>query len=86
MISGDRSAYTYLPKSVARFFRPAQLGELMGAVGFDWREVSGFGLWGRWRCIRESRLESAAIALRGWLAGARFEQQIPHAALRAGSE
>jgi demethylmenaquinone methyltransferase/2-methoxy-6-polyprenyl-1,4-benzoquinol methylase len=34
MLSGDRSAYTYLPKSVARFFRPAQLGELMGAVGF----------------------------------------------------
>jgi demethylmenaquinone methyltransferase/2-methoxy-6-polyprenyl-1,4-benzoquinol methylase len=35
MLSGDREAYTYLPRSVAKFFRPAQLGELMSAVGFD---------------------------------------------------
>jgi demethylmenaquinone methyltransferase/2-methoxy-6-polyprenyl-1,4-benzoquinol methylase len=42
MLSGDRSAYTYLPKSVARFFRPAQLGELMGAVGFA---SVGFRVW-----------------------------------------
>ncbi len=34
MLSGDRSAYTYLPKSVARFFRPGELGELMATVGF----------------------------------------------------
>ncbi len=34
MLSGDREAYTYLPRSVARFFRPAQLGELMESVGF----------------------------------------------------
>jgi demethylmenaquinone methyltransferase/2-methoxy-6-polyprenyl-1,4-benzoquinol methylase len=34
MLSGNRDAYTYLPRSVARFFRPAQLGELMEAVGF----------------------------------------------------
>jgi demethylmenaquinone methyltransferase/2-methoxy-6-polyprenyl-1,4-benzoquinol methylase len=34
MLSGDRSAYTYLPKSVARFFRPGELGGLMEAVGF----------------------------------------------------
>lgn len=34
MLSGDREAYTYLPRSVARFFRPQQLSELMSAVGF----------------------------------------------------
>ena len=34
LISGDRSAYTYLPKSVARFFRPPELVTLMTAVGY----------------------------------------------------
>ena len=34
LISGDRSAYTYLPKSVARFFRPPELAALMNAVGY----------------------------------------------------
>ncbi len=34
MLSGDRSAYTYLPKSVARFFRPTELAALMQTVGF----------------------------------------------------
>jgi demethylmenaquinone methyltransferase/2-methoxy-6-polyprenyl-1,4-benzoquinol methylase len=34
-ISGERSAYTYLPKSVARFFRPAELAALMSAVGYQ---------------------------------------------------
>jgi demethylmenaquinone methyltransferase / 2-methoxy-6-polyprenyl-1,4-benzoquinol methylase len=34
MLSGDRDAYTYLPRSVLRFFRPAQLGALMESVGF----------------------------------------------------
>ncbi|MGH9675708.1 MAG: bifunctional demethylmenaquinone methyltransferase/2-methoxy-6-polyprenyl-1,4-benzoquinol methylase UbiE, partial [Candidatus Acidiferrum sp.] len=34
MLSGDRAAYTYLPKSVARFFRPAELAGLMSAVGY----------------------------------------------------
>jgi demethylmenaquinone methyltransferase/2-methoxy-6-polyprenyl-1,4-benzoquinol methylase len=34
LISGDRSAYTYLPKSVARFFRPPELASLMSAVGY----------------------------------------------------
>jgi demethylmenaquinone methyltransferase / 2-methoxy-6-polyprenyl-1,4-benzoquinol methylase len=33
-ISGDRSAYTYLPKSVGRFFRPPELAALMSAVGY----------------------------------------------------
>jgi demethylmenaquinone methyltransferase / 2-methoxy-6-polyprenyl-1,4-benzoquinol methylase len=42
MLSGDRSAYTYLPKSVARFFRPGELGGLMEAVGFT--DVS-FKVW-----------------------------------------
>jgi len=32
-ISGHQSAYAYLPKSVARFFRPAELSSLLGAVG-----------------------------------------------------
>jgi len=35
LISGDRAAYTYLPKSVARFFRPPELDELMTSVGFQ---------------------------------------------------
>jgi demethylmenaquinone methyltransferase/2-methoxy-6-polyprenyl-1,4-benzoquinol methylase len=34
LISGDRAAYTYLPKSVARFFQPEELKELMGKSGF----------------------------------------------------
>jgi demethylmenaquinone methyltransferase / 2-methoxy-6-polyprenyl-1,4-benzoquinol methylase len=34
LISGDRSAYTYLPKSVARFFLPPELAALMSAVGY----------------------------------------------------
>jgi demethylmenaquinone methyltransferase/2-methoxy-6-polyprenyl-1,4-benzoquinol methylase len=34
MISGDSAAYAYLPKSVARFFRPAELKSLMAAVGY----------------------------------------------------
>jgi demethylmenaquinone methyltransferase/2-methoxy-6-polyprenyl-1,4-benzoquinol methylase len=34
VISGDREAYTYLPRSVAKFFRPAQLGELMRGLGY----------------------------------------------------
>ena len=35
LISGDRSAYTYLPKSVARFFRPPELAALMTSVGYQ---------------------------------------------------
>jgi demethylmenaquinone methyltransferase/2-methoxy-6-polyprenyl-1,4-benzoquinol methylase len=33
-LSGDREAYTYLPRSVSRFFRPAQLATLMQSVGY----------------------------------------------------
>lgn len=35
VISGHRSAYTYLPKSVAHFFRPAELAALLSAVGYQ---------------------------------------------------
>jgi demethylmenaquinone methyltransferase/2-methoxy-6-polyprenyl-1,4-benzoquinol methylase len=35
LISGERSAYTYLPKSVARFFRPAELSALLTSVGYQ---------------------------------------------------
>lgn len=34
LISGHQSAYTYLPKSVARFFRPPELAALMRSVGY----------------------------------------------------
>ena len=34
-ISGDSAAYTYLPKSVARFFRPAELAALMTRTGYQ---------------------------------------------------
>ena len=35
IISGEPAAYNYLPKSVARFFRPPELAALMTAVGFQ---------------------------------------------------
>jgi len=35
LISGDRSAYTYLPKSVARFVRPEELASLLTSVGYE---------------------------------------------------
>jgi demethylmenaquinone methyltransferase / 2-methoxy-6-polyprenyl-1,4-benzoquinol methylase len=34
-ISGDQAAYKYLPKSVARFFRPPELAALLAAVGYQ---------------------------------------------------
>jgi demethylmenaquinone methyltransferase/2-methoxy-6-polyprenyl-1,4-benzoquinol methylase len=34
-ISGDSAAYTYLPQSVLRFFRPPELATLMTAVGYS---------------------------------------------------
>jgi len=34
LISGDRGAYTYLPSSVSRFFRPSELSALMSNVGY----------------------------------------------------
>jgi demethylmenaquinone methyltransferase/2-methoxy-6-polyprenyl-1,4-benzoquinol methylase len=35
LISGDPAAYSYLPKSVARFFRPDELASLMRQVGYS---------------------------------------------------
>ena len=35
LISGDPAAYAYLPKSVARFFRPDELAGLMRHVGYE---------------------------------------------------
>lgn len=35
LISGDAAAYAYLPKSVARFFRPDELASLMRRVGYS---------------------------------------------------
>jgi demethylmenaquinone methyltransferase/2-methoxy-6-polyprenyl-1,4-benzoquinol methylase len=34
LISGDSSAYAYLPKSVARFLRADELKDLMRTVGY----------------------------------------------------
>jgi demethylmenaquinone methyltransferase / 2-methoxy-6-polyprenyl-1,4-benzoquinol methylase len=42
MISGHPSAYSYLPKSVARFFRPAELASLLRAIGYQSVE---YGVW-----------------------------------------
>jgi demethylmenaquinone methyltransferase/2-methoxy-6-polyprenyl-1,4-benzoquinol methylase len=35
IISGDRAAYSYLPKSVARFFQPEEFRELIAKSGFQ---------------------------------------------------
>jgi demethylmenaquinone methyltransferase/2-methoxy-6-polyprenyl-1,4-benzoquinol methylase len=40
LISGHQSAYTYLPKSVSRFFRPPELAALMTSVGYHSVEFS----------------------------------------------
>ena len=43
-VSGDASAYSYLPASVERFHAPAELGRLMeqaGFVGVSWRPLTG---------------------------------------------
>ncbi len=34
-LSGDPTAYTYLPKSVSRFFRPPELAAAMSAAGYQ---------------------------------------------------
>jgi demethylmenaquinone methyltransferase/2-methoxy-6-polyprenyl-1,4-benzoquinol methylase len=41
-LSGDRAAYTYLPASVSRFFRPSELAGLMATVGYHAPE---FKVW-----------------------------------------
>ncbi|GAC1660664.1 MAG: bifunctional demethylmenaquinone methyltransferase/2-methoxy-6-polyprenyl-1,4-benzoquinol methylase UbiE [Candidatus Acidiferrum sp.] len=40
LLSGQRAAYSYLPKSVSRFFRPTELAALMSAVGYQSVEFS----------------------------------------------
>jgi demethylmenaquinone methyltransferase/2-methoxy-6-polyprenyl-1,4-benzoquinol methylase len=35
VLSGDSAAYTYLPNSVFRFFRPAELSSLMSSAGLS---------------------------------------------------
>jgi demethylmenaquinone methyltransferase/2-methoxy-6-polyprenyl-1,4-benzoquinol methylase len=35
LISGQSAAYKYLPNSVARFFRPPELANLLSSVGYD---------------------------------------------------
>src|SRR5580658_1380259 len=42
LISGDYAAYTYLPKSVSRFFLPPELTSLMQQVGYS---SVNFRLW-----------------------------------------
>src|SRR4029077_20870727 len=34
LVSGDASAYTYLPRSVSRFLRPGELASLMTSAGY----------------------------------------------------
>jgi demethylmenaquinone methyltransferase/2-methoxy-6-polyprenyl-1,4-benzoquinol methylase len=44
VVSGDASAYTYLPASVAVFPEPPEFGALMGQAGFEdvrWRPLTG---------------------------------------------
>jgi demethylmenaquinone methyltransferase/2-methoxy-6-polyprenyl-1,4-benzoquinol methylase len=44
LVSGDASAYAYLPASVERFLAPEELGRLMREAGFegvDWRPLTG---------------------------------------------
>ena len=41
-LSGDRAAYSYLPASVSRFFRPSELAGLMTAVGY---EAAEYKVW-----------------------------------------
>ena len=42
LISGHQSAYTYLPKSVSHFFRPAEFAALLESVGY---ESADFQVW-----------------------------------------
>jgi demethylmenaquinone methyltransferase/2-methoxy-6-polyprenyl-1,4-benzoquinol methylase len=43
-LSGDRSAYTYLPASVSRFYRPKELASLMSTVGYQAIDYSAWTL------------------------------------------
>lgn len=57
LISGQRSAYTYLPESVARFPSPPAMLQLMRSVGFvdvGWTPYSA-GIAGLWRGVKPSQ-------------------------------
>lgn len=56
-ISGECSAYAYLPESVARFPSPPEMLRMMGEVGFSdvsWTPYS-FGIAGLWRGVKRSQ-------------------------------
>jgi demethylmenaquinone methyltransferase / 2-methoxy-6-polyprenyl-1,4-benzoquinol methylase len=44
LVSGDRAAYTYLPRSVERFVTPPELARLMGSVGLGDVRITRLGL------------------------------------------
>jgi demethylmenaquinone methyltransferase/2-methoxy-6-polyprenyl-1,4-benzoquinol methylase len=44
LVAGNRAAYTYLPQSVERFVRPAELARLMAGVGLADVRVARVGL------------------------------------------
>jgi len=44
LVSGDRAAYTYLPRSVERFVTPPELARLMGSVGLGDVRIIRLGL------------------------------------------
>jgi len=44
LVSGDRAAYTYLPRSVERFVTPNELARLMGSVGLGDVRITRLGL------------------------------------------
>ncbi len=44
LVSGDRAAYTYLPRSVERFVTPQELARLMGSVGLWDVRITRLGL------------------------------------------
>jgi demethylmenaquinone methyltransferase/2-methoxy-6-polyprenyl-1,4-benzoquinol methylase len=44
LVSGDRAAYTYLPRSVERFLTPTELTRLMMSVGLWDVRVTRLGL------------------------------------------
>ncbi len=56
VVSGDRSAYAYLPASVARFARPQEFGDLMTGAGFagvSWQPLTA-GIAHLYRGVRPS--------------------------------
>jgi demethylmenaquinone methyltransferase/2-methoxy-6-polyprenyl-1,4-benzoquinol methylase len=54
LISGDRSAYAYLPDSVERFPRPPQMKQMIAAAGFMSATWTGytFGTAGLYRATK----------------------------------